>query len=119
MGPENGKRSLVARDIAFLSNERPVTARRNDFTIDDKGAVVTGNLDNIRLGLAKLRIQPVFDAFARDLRIDGRPIDDHDLERLWVRFSDAFGWRPTRDDHPYEKGKTVYPNSSQRDSGNR
>lgn len=97
MGPEKGKRSVVAGDIAVLSNQRLVMARRSDFTRDEKGAVVTGNLDNIRLGLAKLRIQPVFDAFARDLRIDGRPVDDNDLDRLWVQFSDAFGWRPTRE----------------------
>lgn len=69
----------------------------HDFTRDEDHQVITGSLDNIRLALAKLGVRPTYDAFARDLRIDGRPVDDADLDRLWVRIDDAFRWRPSRE----------------------
>ncbi len=75
----------------------PAASSPSDFKRDDRGAIVAGNLDNIRLGLARLGVRPVFDAFSRHVRIDGRPIEDSDVDGLWVRFSDAFGWRPSRE----------------------
>ncbi len=72
-------------------------ATSEDFTRDKDGAILAAALDNVRLGLSKLGVCPVFDAFAREVQIDGRALDDVDLDRLWVRFDDAFSWRPSRD----------------------
>jgi hypothetical protein len=72
-------------------------ATSGDFLRDKGGAILTTALDNVRLGLSKLGVRLAFDAFAREVHIDGRALDDVDLDRLWVRFDDQFSWRPSRD----------------------
>jgi predicted P-loop ATPase len=69
----------------------------HDFVRDRHQRVIASSLDNIRLALAKLQVQPMFDAFARELRLDGAALDDTGLERIWVRIDDRFHWRPSRD----------------------
>ena len=83
--------------VAADDGPRYAASRSSDFKRDERGSVIAGNLDNIRIGLVRLGIRPVFDEFSRDIRISGRPVDDIDVERLWVSYSDAFGWRPSRE----------------------
>ena len=56
-----------------------------------------GNLENIRTALKKLRLTPSYDAFARELRLNGAPIvDEVAFERLWTQIVDTCGWQPSR-----------------------
>jgi predicted P-loop ATPase len=84
--------------------EAPTTSSRGngsattgEWVRDARGRIVTGDLANIRLALARLHIQPAYDAFARELRINGATVlDDIIFERLWVRIADTFHWQANR-----------------------
>jgi len=64
---------------------------------DSRGRVVAGDLENLRLALAHLKIAVSYDAFARELRINGAPIvDDLTFEQIWTQITDRCGWQPSR-----------------------
>ncbi len=75
----------------------PRTHPQPEFTRDTHGRIVAGDLDNIRTALGYLDAYATYDEFRREILIGGRPLDDADLERLWVRMSDRFGFRPSLD----------------------
>jgi hypothetical protein len=83
------------------ADPRPPAARGPDtdaaWVRDPRGAVVANNLDNIRVGLARLGIVMTSDTFQRQLCLNGVPLDDADIDRIWVRFNDSFGFRPGKD----------------------
>ncbi|BCS33972.1 hypothetical protein TBR22_A32010 [Luteitalea sp. TBR-22] len=64
---------------------------------DAKGLIVPNNLENIRQGLARLGVVLTFDQFQRQACLHGVPLEDADVDRLWVRLDDAFGFRPSKD----------------------
>jgi predicted P-loop ATPase len=67
----------------------------DDWVRDTRGRIVAGNLENIRLALRRLGITPIFDAFSRELRINGASVlDDIIFDRIWVDIADEFGWHP-------------------------
>lgn len=68
----------------------------HDFT-RHRGRVIAGNLDNIRLALARLGARPVYDDFAREVRLDGGAVTDEILDRIWIGIDDRFGWRPSKE----------------------
>lgn len=72
-------------------------ATPDDFTRTPKGDVVASDLDNIRLALTLLGARVTFDAFARQACLCGVPLDDTDVERLWVRINDEYRFRPSRE----------------------
>ena len=64
---------------------------------DTRGRIIVGNLENIRLALAQLGVTLGYDAFARELRVNGAPlVDDIAFEQLWTRIADTCGWQPSR-----------------------
>src|SRR5262245_6400887 len=64
---------------------------------DKRRRIVARDLSNIRLALTRLKVQPTYDAFARELRVNGETVvDDIYFERLWTRITDEFGWQPNR-----------------------
>lgn len=68
-----------------------------DFKRDKDGRIVSTALDNVRLALAKLKVSAAYDAFARDVRVNGAHFDDVALDRLWVSIDDAFAFRPSKE----------------------
>jgi len=72
-------------------------ATTEEFTRDDHERIVANSLDNVRLALSKLGTRFRYDAFAREVQIEGAPFDDLALDHLWVRIDDAFHFRPTKD----------------------
>jgi len=59
--------------------------------------VITSNLENIREALKFLKIRVTYDAFARELRLNGAAVvDDLAFEKIWVRITDRCGWQPNR-----------------------
>lgn len=65
------------------------------FARGTNGQILAGDLDNIRTALGYLDAYPLYDEFRREVLLNGRPLDDTDLERLWVRMSDRFSFRPS------------------------
>jgi len=64
---------------------------------DDHGRIITGNLENIRAALTGLNVRVSYDAFIRELRINGTAVvDDLTFEQIWVRITDRYGWQPNR-----------------------
>lgn len=72
-------------------------AMPEDFARSEKGRIITGSLDNIRLALAKLHTTVIYDAFARTILLNGEPADDVALDRLWLAIDDAFHFRPAKE----------------------
>jgi len=72
--------------------------KRDDPWIRDKRRrIVSGDVTNIRTALAQLGLTPTWDAFARELRLNGAPIaDEIAFERLWTQIVDTCGWQPNR-----------------------
>lgn len=68
-----------------------------EFTRTEKGAILADSLDNIRIALSRLRLAITFDAFRREVLIDGVPADDVAIDRLWVQIDDTFHFRPSKD----------------------
>ena len=69
----------------------------NDFARSKKGAIIADDLDNIQLALLKLEVSLAYDAFAEQALINGRPADDVALDTIWVRISDSFRFRPSKE----------------------
>jgi len=64
---------------------------------DTRNRIVSSNIENIRLALTHLNISVSYDAFARELRINGAPIvDDLTFEQIWTQITDRCGWQPHR-----------------------
>lgn len=82
---------MRALSIDFATN------KAQDFTRDKDGRIVGTSLDNIRLALTKLDIAVTFDQFAREVRLNGAPLDDVALDRLWVTIDDEFRFRPSKE----------------------
>jgi len=61
------------------------------------GAIVASSLANVRLALARLRVSLTCDAFTRDILVNGVPLDDAAVDRLWVRIDDTFEFRPSKE----------------------
>lgn len=75
----------------------------DDFVRDQRsrskafGAIIASNIDNVRLGLRRLGVSVVYDQFIQEVRLNGEPLTDRDIERLWVQFDDTFHFRPSKD----------------------
>lgn len=82
---------MKATAIPFASHQS------QDFSRDKDGRIVSSSIDNVRLALAKLKVAAIYDAFARDVRVNGAHFDDVALDRLWVSIDDAFGFRPSKE----------------------
>src|SRR5262245_53347324 len=64
---------------------------------DARGRIICGNLPNIRRALAHIGVTLSYDAFARELRVNGAPImDDIAFQQIWTRITDTCGWQPNR-----------------------
>ena len=72
-------------------------AQAEAFITDEHQRILGSSLDNIRLALSRLRVPLAFDAFAREVLIDGAPADDVRLDRIWVQIDDTFHFRPSKD----------------------
>lgn len=70
----------------------------DDFVKDSKGAIVANNLDNIRLALRRIDVSLAYDAFRREIVVDGASPTDTTFEDVWVRIIDRCGFRPSRED---------------------
>jgi predicted P-loop ATPase len=82
-------------------NEWPPKAQKARAKIewerDTRGRTLGGNLTNLRTALAHVGVTLGYDAFARELRVNGAPIvDDIALEQIWTRITDICGWQPNR-----------------------
>ena len=68
-----------------------------DWERDARNRILGGNLTNIRKALAHIEVTLGYDAFARELRVNGAPImDDIAFEQIWTRITDTCGWQPNR-----------------------
>lgn len=88
-----------AADITARVLETPaaeVARDDGDFVRDSKDRIVAGNLNNLRLALARLGLRPAFNAFTHDVELGGAPLDDVRVDRLWVQIDDTFGFQPAR-----------------------
>jgi predicted P-loop ATPase len=65
-----------------------------EFKRSTHGQIIAGDLDNIRTALGYLNAYATFDEFRREVLIYGRPLEDSDLEGLWVQIQDQYGFRP-------------------------
>jgi hypothetical protein len=93
----NGPDDLIAvcGDTALwdvMDAARPETFARND-----KGRIVANSLDNIRLALARLGTELKYDAFAREVLVNGESLEDSILDAIWVRIDDSFHFRPSKE----------------------
>jgi predicted P-loop ATPase len=77
----------------------PAVATSDDaeWVRDQKGVILANHLDNIRLGLARLDAHLTFDQFQRQVCLNGQPLEDAHVDRLWVAFDDTFGFRPSKE----------------------
>ena len=68
-----------------------------EWEMGKRGRILVGNLKNLRLALKRVNVTPTFDAFSRELRLNGAPVaDDVAFERLWTNITDTCGWQPSR-----------------------
>ncbi|MBA3890516.1 MAG: DUF3854 domain-containing protein [Gemmatimonadaceae bacterium] len=72
-------------------------ATTEEFRRRKSGAILADDLDNIRLALMQVGTVLRFDAFAQHVLLDGVPLDDVALDRLWVRLNDTCGFRPSKE----------------------
>ena len=82
---------MKAAAIPFASNQS------QDFTRDKDGRILANSFDNIRLALQKLDVAPVYDEFARELRLNSNRLDDAAVNRLWIRIDDECKFRPQKE----------------------
>lgn len=88
---------LDDREVRNIAASVGRYAPEGDFATDGNGRILSGSLDNIRLALAKLDIEPSFDQLAREVRLNGAPFDDVALDLLWVRIDGQFKFRPSKE----------------------
>ena len=65
-----------------------------DFRRNKSGSIIRGDLDNIRLALAKLDVHVVFNEFTQQIEMGGCALNDVAFKRLWVRISDECKFQP-------------------------
>ena len=63
---------------------------------DGKGRILRSNLENMRRALARLDVTLGYNDFAKELLVNGKPLDDVEFEILWTRIVDTYGWQPSR-----------------------
>ena len=65
---------------------RRLWSQRREISLvrDDAGRIVASSLDNIRTVVKTMGLSPTFDEFSREVQINGRAIDDVDLDRIWA-----------------------------------
>jgi predicted P-loop ATPase len=72
-------------------------ATPSEWIRDTRCRIVSGNLKNIRRALAHVGLTLDYDAFAKELRVNGVALeDDIQFEQIWTRITDTCGWQPSR-----------------------
>jgi hypothetical protein len=93
----NGPDDAIGKhgDAALFS--RVDMAHPEDFVRDNKDRIVAKSLDNIRLALARLDTTITYNAFAREVQMDGVAADDDAVDLLWLAIDDTFHFRPSKE----------------------
>ncbi len=85
------------KPVAPVADLHRVKTEKLAWIRDSRNRIISSNLENIRLALAHLKISISYDAFARELRINGAAIvDDLTFEQIWTQITDRCGWQPSR-----------------------
>lgn len=81
---EHGK-AVVARINEWVG-------RDSDFVRDKNGAIVVRSQENIRRAIELLNYDLSYDQFADRLQINGRPMEDHEVEHIYFQIDADYGF---------------------------
>lgn len=87
----------TALEIGREMADRPALRSVPAFTRGKYGAILSDNLDNVRLALQQVNAVLMYDEFRREVLINGDPAEDLAIDRLWVTIDDCCKFRPSKE----------------------
>lgn len=93
-GPALAKH-LGDKGKAFLKRINEWLGRESDFLRDSEGRIQAESQENIRRALDQLTVELKYNEFSDKMTINGAPLEDRELNDLWLRVDEECKFRPS------------------------